>query len=385
MSAAETDTDYLSVCIEAQRRLLELIAAVWSRGWQPAELARYFRRTADPTTADLAVLVISADHAARSHETIDQRWAEQLDALDLPVVDNASEWLVEWVQRDRGPWSHLDSSITMLELFLGVIQPLPVIVPPPGGTARHAATSRHVARSNDPMLNRVRALLAQAESTTFEAEAETFTAKAQELITRHAIDMAMLGGPTTGDEVNTIRIAIDDPYVTAKSMLLFGVARHSRCRAVLHRAYAMASIIGLEHDVAATEMLFTSLLVQLQTAMHTASARSPAGSHERSRGFRSAFVLAFAQRVEERLAEINAAIVADIEADIGHSLLPVLAARSAAVDAAVDEMFGKLGTLSSRRTVDGAGWVSGRMAADRAQLNAGNLAASRRGLSPGPR
>lgn len=87
--------------------------------------------------------------------------------------------------------------------------------------------------------------------------------------------------------------------------------------------------------------------------------------------------------MEERLAEINAAIVADVEADIGHSLLPVLAARSAVVDAAVDEMFGKLSTMSSRRTVDAAGWVSGRMAADRARLNSGDLASARRGLSPG--
>ena len=41
-----------------------------------------------------------------------------------------------------------------------------------------------------------RALLAQAESTTFEAEAESFTAKAQQLMARHAIDAAMVGrGP----------------------------------------------------------------------------------------------------------------------------------------------------------------------------------------------
>jgi hypothetical protein len=383
MSAAESDTDYVSVCIEAQRRLLALIATVWNRGWQPAEVAREFRRTTDATMAALVLLVIAADHAAREHETIDQRWAEQLDALDLPAVKRASDWLVEWARRERAPWPALHSSITTLQLYLSLLRTLPVIVPPPGGGARHPARSRHVARSDDPMLNRVRALLAQAESTTFEAEAETFTAKAQELITRHAIDMAMLTGPTGSDEVNTIRIAIDEPYITAKSTLLFGVARHSRCRAVLHRGYAMASIIGLEHDVTATEMLFTSLLVQLQTAMHAAAARNSAGSHERSRGFRSAFVLAFAQRVEERLAEINAAIVADVEADIGHSLLPVLAARSAVVDAAVDEMFGKLSSLSSRRSVDGAGWVSGRMAADRAQLNAGNLTSTRRGLGTG--
>ena len=45
--------------------------------------------------------------------------------------------------------------------------------------------------------------------------------------------------------------------------------------------------------------------------------------------------------------------------------------------------FGKLTPLSSRRSVDGAGWVSGRMAADRARLNSGDLASSRRPLTSG--
>jgi hypothetical protein len=383
MNATESDTDRRIVCREAEGRLLQLIAAVWTRGWQPAEIARYFRRTADATTADLVLLVISADHRARGAATLHRRWAEQLDTLDLPLVDRASEWLVAWARPERAPWAQLRSSITTLQISLTMMQRLPIIIPPPGAGTTSATSGHHGPRSDDPILNRVRALLAQAESTTFEAEAETFTAKAQELMTRHAIDMAMLTGPPVSDQVDTIRVAIDDPYVTAESALLFGVARHSRCRAVLHRGYAMASIVGLAHDVTATEMLFTSLLVQLQTAMRSAAATASAGSHERSRGFRASFVLAFANRVAERLAEINAAILSDVEADIGHSLLPVLAARRAVVDAAVDEMFGPLGKISSRRSVDAAGWVSGRMAADRARLNAGNLASTRHGLGLG--
>jgi hypothetical protein len=384
MITSDSDADLAVVCREAEPRLLQLVAAAWSRGWQPAELARFVRRTCDAPTSDLVLLAIGADHVERSTATLDPRWAEQLDALELPAVVGISDWLSEWARRDHAPWPRVRSCIAVLQLHLKLLASLPIIIPPPGTNALRTTPFR-AARSDDPMLNRVRALLAKAEATSFEAEAEAFTAKAQELITRHAIDMAMLSGPSAGDQVDTIRIAIDDPYVTAKSMLLFGVAQHSRCRAVLHRGYAMASIIGIGRDVAATEMLFTSLLVQLQTAMRAAAATTAAGSHERSRGFRSSFVLAFANRVAERLAEINATIVADVEADIGHSLLPVLAARKAVVDAAVDEMFGTLGRISSRRSVDGAGWVSGRMAADRAQLNAGNLAPSRQALARGRR
>ena len=100
------------------------------------------------------------------------------------------------------------------------------------------------------MLDRVRALLAQAESTTFEAEAETFTAKAQQLMTRHAIDMAMVSaGSRRAERPDTIRIAIDDPYLAAKSLLLQLVAASSRCRAVFHQRFAMSSVVGFAADL----------------------------------------------------------------------------------------------------------------------------------------
>ena len=51
-----------------------------------------------------------------------------------------------------------------------------------------SAGSKPTVPSADPVLAKIRALLAKAESTTFEAEALAFTAKAQELMTKHAID-----------------------------------------------------------------------------------------------------------------------------------------------------------------------------------------------------
>ena len=47
------------------------------------------------------------------------------------------------------------------------------------------------------VLDKVRALLAKAESTTFDAEAEAFTAKAQELMARHRIDRAVFEARST--------------------------------------------------------------------------------------------------------------------------------------------------------------------------------------------
>jgi hypothetical protein len=193
-------------------------------------------------------------------------------------------------------------------------------------------------------------------------------------MTRHAIDMAMVAASThRSEQPDAIRIPIDDPYFDAKSSLLAVVARNSRCRTVLHPGVAMATIIGFAGDLTATELLFTSLLLQAQVALQATTSNAPPGAPARSRGFRSAFLHAYAHRVSERLTEINAYVVAGAESETGTSILPVLAARSSVVDAAVDEMFGKLRRRPDRRRLDMAGWQSGRSAADRARLNTGDL------------
>ena len=224
------------------------------------------------------------------------------------------------------------------------------------------------------MLTRVRALLAQAESTTYEAEAAAFTAKAQELMARHAIAAAIVWERAGRDEDPvTIRLAIDEPYVDAKSLLLQIVAENSRCRAVWHTDYALSSVIGFSSDVAATETLFTSLLVQSQVAMQVEAAAAPPGSRVRSRGFRSSFLLAYAHRIAERLAEVNKSIESEVDTDSSGSLLPVLAARAGAVDDTVDELFGTLKSSPVRGGTDMVGWARGRSAADRARLSFGDL------------
>src|SRR5205823_14651531 len=83
------------------------------------------------------------------------------------------------------------------------------------------------------MLDRVRALLAKAESTEFPDEAEAYTAKAQELMTRHRIDHALLTvTKRVRDRPVTRRLAVDNPYEAPKSLLLQVVAEANGCRAV---------------------------------------------------------------------------------------------------------------------------------------------------------
>jgi hypothetical protein len=353
---------------EAERYLVGVTEQIWDGGWQPAELVRQVQRAASATAGRLARFVLAAEHARRETTTLDVRWIEQLDRLALPTIEQPSGWLDTWAASEPVEWRVVVETVVAYLRTLVSLTTLPILIPPPGTRTANDPIDLSSA-PNDPLLERVRALLAQAESTTFEAEAEAFTAKAQELMTRHAIDRALVAAHAGRSEGPiTIRLPIDDPYVDAKSVLLHWVAQNSRCRSVFHGSFAMCSVVGFAADVAATEVLFTSLLVQAQTAMQAAAATAPPGARARSRSFRSAFLVAYADRIGERLAEINAAVVTDVEARAQRSILPVLAARSSAVDEAVDEMFGKLRASNVRGGLDPAGWASGRSAADNARL-----------------
>jgi hypothetical protein len=356
---------------EAEGLLLSLLGGLWDNGWQPAEAIRHAAR-ADARAGRLVAVAVAADHARRDDSTLHPRWAAQVDSLALPDVSGTTGWLAPFATREGLDRGATVRAVVAAAGALGGVGRLPTALPPPGSGQR--ASSRDLgAGVDDPILVKVRALLAQAESTTFEAEATAFTAKAQELMARHAIDTALLWASSERDErPTTTRLPIDDPYADVKALLLHSVARHSRCRAVRHVEYGLMSVVGFASDVAATELLFTSLLVQSQAALQAEGAKAVPGAHTRSRSFRSSFLLAFTRRIDQRLAEINAAVEQDAAADDG-SLLPVLAARDGAVNDAVAELFGELRPDVVRGGSDVAGWVRGRLAADLAQLNFADL------------
>jgi Protein of unknown function (DUF2786) len=360
--------DFEVVAIEAEEQLLWLIGLTWQHGWQPSELARHARRQ-DSALGRLVAALIHADDERRDPSTVHPRWAEQVDAVPRDHVA-APGWLCDVVDDEASdPIQRLDVVVSAMRL-LATLGTVPTILPPPG-TDPTTWNRRDDRPTDSPVLAKVRALLAQAESTTFEAEAATFTAKAQELMARHAIDSALLWARTDrGDRPVTIRLPIDDPYADQKTHLFHVVATHSRCKAVSHSPYGLHSVVGFANDVAATEVLFTSLLVQSQAAMRAEAANATPGSRVRGRAFRSSFLLAYACRIDRRLAEVNESVEADVGNRPGSSLVPVLAARADAIDEEIAATFGPLTRVRSRGgTSDRLGWERGVLAADRAQLH----------------
>jgi hypothetical protein len=360
---------FSQVAAVAEVQLLQLVGAAWKRGWQPSELVRHARRR-DRLLAQLVSSLIGVDNTRHDPSSVHPQWAAQVEALDAHEMATWP-WLAELIERMTSVRSERLDLVVSAMALLANLGPLPTILPPPGGDASTWSRCDDRWQTDDPVLTKVRALLAQAESTTFVAEAETFTAKAQQLMARHAINAAMVWSQTgrTHRPV-TIRLQVDDPYARQKAHLLHIVAEHSRCRAVSHPEVGLVAIVGFAADVAVAELLFTSLLVQSHAAMLAEASSDPPGSHTRGRSFRTSFLFAYACRIGRRLAEINAAVEAETSAAslMSSRLLPVLSARADAIDEEIDATFGTLIRSRVRRSNDALGWDRGVLAADRAEL-----------------
>jgi hypothetical protein len=315
---------------------------------------------------------IAAQMRRYAAPTIDETWEGQLAALDATVWwDHDDEWLDDWSDREgQDREAVVDCALDVLHQ-LGTMPPIPVLCPPPG-TARRGSlrpTRREGAAADTRILDRVRALLAKAESTEFAEEAEALTAKAQQLIAQHSIDEALLAAETgSRTEPGGRRVGIDNPYEQPKALLLDAVAEANRCRAVWMKEFGFATVIGFPSDIDAVELLYTSLLVQGTTVMTKEGSRQDRYGRSRTRSFRQSFLTAFAVRIRERLmAATEDASQKAADATGRDRLLPVLAARTDAVNDATDTMFPDL-VARPVTANDAEGRAAGRAAADLASL-----------------
>lgn len=339
------------------RRALE---HAFQRGWLPEDVHQVATRMAGARhTAYLVDLI--ADNASRhAPATVHQRWQEQVRELDATVWwPSEQTHLSQWARKHG--CDRLDA-LTVVVQALGLLMSLPTlpqVLPLPGEAS--GALSERAEPVDEKVLGRVRGLLAKAESTQFAEEAEALSAKAQELMTRHAFDRALLDATAHRQVATARRIWLDNPYAGAKSLLVQAVARANRCRAVYHSRLGFVSVLGDEVDLRIVELLSTSLLVQASKAMLAM------GEHSRSRtrSYRQAFLVAYAGRIGERLDEVTEA---NLNAEAGSGrLLPVLAARGKVVDELFESMFPEA-TSRSVSVTNTAGWAAGRVAADLATL-----------------
>ncbi|MGW4462031.1 DUF2786 domain-containing protein [Micromonospora sp. NPDC004704] len=382
----ETGLDALTVTPPAEvdpalvAVLNEACAGLWRRGWQPVELHRVVGRRGQPTHTQLVTDAIAAHLRHVSRKRVDERWLAQANALEARVwwrsdATYLDEVAVRW-RSDRV--AVLDAVLTLLTI-LAELPPIEVLVPPPGTAPQPGRRSGSTGggRIDERLLDRVRALLAKAESSTYPAEAEAYTAKAQELITRHSLDEALLLARSGDTAVVPYarRIGVDHPYEGEKASLLDAVARANRCHTVWSPELGFSTVFGFDADIDAVDLLYTSLLVQAHRSM--ARAEPPGGKAGRARlkAFRQSFLVAFAIRIGERLAGAAKAALTEATRDTDEigtaepvNLLPVLAARDEQVRETMRKVFPQTVRARGSRVDSREGWESGREAADRATL-----------------
>src|SRR6266550_5064337 len=155
----------------------------------------------------------------------------------------------------------------------------------------------------DALLARVRKLLVKAEADgVTPAEAQALTAKAAELMAKYGIDRALLAAarPETDRPADRI-IDVGNPWARVQAHLLCGLASAMRCQCVILPSTGPGSrihVFGFSSDIERTDVLYTSLLVQMWQGL--AAAQVPAWSRS-PRAWRRSWLLGFATAVVARV------------------------------------------------------------------------------------
>src|SRR4051812_14624254 len=124
------------------------------------------------------------------------------------------------------------------------------------------------------MLERVRALMAKAASTTFPEEADAFRSKANKLMTEYAIEQWQVEQLEAGRGTRPVpekRLMDFDwwrhnPFRSQLWLMFDAVAKHCRCMVVTSKADyrdMMIPVFGIRSDLDWFDMLFTSLMIQM--------------------------------------------------------------------------------------------------------------------------
>lgn len=351
-----------------------LLRGAWDRGWQPLDLARVIGTGGPNPSRALAILTdcVSLDRLGW-HARAGACWREQADAMGAadPWWEAGRPYWLQFQRRHDIPSWMVEQAATVVIGLLESLPAQPVLEAPP----HRPGWWNDATEADNGILAKVRGLLAKAESTQFEHEAEAFTAKAQELIARHSLDVALLAADV--DVPGGRRVYLDPPYAKAKFLLLANIAEANSCRACWNDHRKTATLIGHRTDLHLAEVLFTSLLLQGTGAVVAAGASSDGWGTNTTRSWRNAFWHGFADRIGQRLREATATVHARHRAETGEDLLPVLADRSAAVDDAFAESFPNLGSFRTSIS-NSEGVLAGRDFADTAELDSSRTVARTR-------
>lgn len=241
--------------------------------------------------------------------------------------------------------------------------------------------------NKDQVLDKVRAMLAKAEGERElgnEAYADECTAIAMRWMAKHGIDEKLAKARANTSSKPTDKVfTVEAPYANTKNRLLSMVARALHCEPLLLHTSGPAErvhVFGFESDIELVEMLYTSLLLQMSSAM--ARHRFPVWCTGRTlMAERRSFMLGFIVGVKPRLEAAYALAVAEADDSGTTGKELVLASRDLAVKNALSAQYPSVRLVRTTTTgrSGGAGQEAGRRANihDRPTVGGGRAALTR--------
>jgi Protein of unknown function (DUF2786) len=228
---------------------------------------------------------------------------------------------------------------------------------------------------DQPLLDRVRKLLAKAEKTDNPHEAEAFSAKAAELIALHRIEPAHLAA-AADERLELRRIPLGrGAYVRARLALLGRIAEAHDAEVVFQTGPEglTAILAGFSGDLDVVELLFHSLHTQAASQMAAIRRPTPAATQR----WRRAFLFGFATRVGELLTtarhDAAAAAAGTGRPNGDRANLPDVPGRADQVRDFVAGSFDRVVAASKSAPAAAAGWQQGHRAAGQADLGRSRL------------
>ncbi len=265
------------------------VSAAWQRGWQPAELARHFGRELSADHAAMVADMIAAEMLGYAGATVDARWAAQVGrarggraragapgggatrSTSAPGTRSAA---MPSSSPSSPPRSRRCTSSSICRPWRSCSRcpappgrsPRQTRPPQPG---RPPAPRPRLAPADERMLSRIRALLAKAESTEFArgGGGPVGPRAGADGQVQHRPRAAGGAGRERAETPGGRRIAVDNPYEAAEGDPAADRRGGQPLPRRLVQGVGLVTVIGFPADLDAVELLFTSLLVQANTAM----------------------------------------------------------------------------------------------------------------------
>jgi hypothetical protein len=159
-----------------------------------------------------------------------------------------------------------------------------------------------VARDIDRIVERIKKLLALSSSQN-PHEAALAAAKAQELLFRHNLSLAMVEAALEGGSSAYVSDRFDSGgWMHWRRRLLAAVARNNFCRGVSYQQTRDVGIVGEPHNVTVVKHLYAFLVREVMRLADLGAKEQHGLDEEESRAWKRSFYLGAVRTIAQRLA-----------------------------------------------------------------------------------